>query len=152
MSHSCFPYSHFTRIRLTRSSFTHLELPEAPQNVEVTEVESRALRFKWEEVPGQVLSYLVQYRDDYSDVWKNLSISSNSLSAHITALSPSARYKIRVLAANELGTSESSKQLTVYTLEEGEFSFHFKKSQRKGLSNERNSLLQRRLDLRRTWK
>ncbi|XP_065220187.1 cell adhesion molecule Dscam2-like isoform X2 [Planococcus citri] len=94
------------------------ELPETPQNVEVTDIESRSLKLKWEEVPGPLTSYLVQYHEENSDSWKNMTVTSSSLSARLISLTPSTKYAIKVMAINELGSSDPSKTITVYTLEE----------------------------------
>ena len=48
-----------------------------------------------------------------------MTVPSTSLNARLTPLTPSTKYIIRVLAINELGSSDPSKTITVYTLEEG---------------------------------
>lgn len=100
-------------------SFSCPELPEIPQNIETTEIESRSLKFKWEEVPGPINFYFLQYREEYSEIWRNSTINGDSQFAEINSLLPATKYIIRLMATNELGSSDPSKPIAIYTLEEG---------------------------------
>lgn len=102
-----------------------IELPEAPQNIEVIEVESRALKLRWEEVSGSVSYYLLQYREENTQVWQNSTIRGDTMSAQISSLLPATKYVIRIMALNELGISEPSKSFTFSTLEEGNLIINF---------------------------
>lgn len=95
------------------------ELPEMPQNFEVTDIESRALKFSWDEVPGPITYYLLQYREENTQQWQNATVNGDTFFVRINSLQPSATYVVRLMAVNELGFSEPSKSLTVSTLEEG---------------------------------
>lgn len=108
---------------LTLLIFT--ELPEAPQNIEVIDIESRALKLRWEEVSGPVSYYLIQYREENTQVWRNSTVSGDTMSAQISSLLPATTYVIRIMALNELGISEPSKSFTFSTLEEGNLIINF---------------------------
>jgi hypothetical protein len=90
-----------------------------PQNVDVTDIESRTLKFSWDEVAGPVTYYLLQYREENTLHWQNATVNGDTLSVRINSLQPSVTYSVRLFAVNELGSSEPSKLLTVSTLEEG---------------------------------
>lgn len=87
--------------------------------MEITDIESRSLKFKWEEVPGPVNYYFLKYREEFADMWKNSTVNGDALSAQINSLMPATKYIIRLMAVNELGSSDPSKPIGVYTLEEG---------------------------------
>lgn len=87
--------------------------------MEITEIESRSLTFKWEEVSGPVNYYFLQYREEFTDTWKNSTVNGDSLSTQINSLMPATKYIIRLMAVNELGSSDPCKPIGLYTLEEG---------------------------------
>lgn len=53
--------------------------------------------------------------------WNNISVSSWSTEQRIEQLKPSKRYRVRLRAKNELGTSEPSREVEFATGEEGDY-------------------------------
>lgn len=66
-----------------------------------------------------LIQYLVQFQEESATTWSNITISGNVHSAHLSALSPSTTYNVRVLAVNEVGSGPPSPSLMAATLQEG---------------------------------
>lgn len=97
------------------------EPPESPQHVEVMEVGSRWLSVRWSPPPGHTTTtqYLVQFQSEMSTTWNNITVNGNTHSAHLSALTPSTVYHLRLLAINDVGSGDPSPIIRAVTLQEG---------------------------------
>ncbi|XP_075215282.1 cell adhesion molecule Dscam2-like [Lycorma delicatula] len=94
------------------------EPPEAPSNVEVVEVGSRWLSLRWTPSASPVKQYLVQFQDEATNIWNNITVGGNTHSAHLSALLPSTVYAVRVLGLNDIGAGLPSNVISASTLQE----------------------------------
>ncbi|RZF32964.1 hypothetical protein LSTR_LSTR000834 [Laodelphax striatellus] len=97
------------------------EPPEAPSRVEVVEVGSRWLSMRWASPnPGvsPVTQYIVQFQEDSSLQWNNVTVSGNIHSTKLNALSPATVYTVRLVAVNEVGAGLPSHTTHAVTLQE----------------------------------
>ena len=74
-----------------------------------------------------LVHYLLQFLAAPSAValeegeWQNVTVPGSALSARLLHLSPATRYRIRVLAVNDLGPGPASEEVAASTMQEGEF-------------------------------
>ncbi|XP_075215283.1 cell adhesion molecule Dscam2-like [Lycorma delicatula] len=96
------------------------EPPESPQHVEVMEIGSRWLSVRWSPPPGHTTTtqYLVQFQSEMSTTWNNITVNGNTHSAHLSALTPSTVYHLRLLAINDVGSGDPSPIIRAVTLQE----------------------------------
>ncbi|XP_039277671.1 Down syndrome cell adhesion molecule-like protein Dscam2 [Nilaparvata lugens] len=94
------------------------EPPLAPRSVEVVEVGSRWLSVRWAAASSPVTHFLVQFQEETSPAWNNVTVSGSTHSAHLSALAPSTAYAIRVVAINDVGAGPPSAAIDAVTLQE----------------------------------
>ncbi|GLH10491.1 Protein sidekick [Gryllus bimaculatus] len=97
------------------------EPPEAPERVEVIETGSRWVSVAWR-APysghAPINYYVVQFREEGSSVWNNVTVGGAARTARIGALKPASSYTLRLLAVNEVGAGAPSEGTDVLTLQE----------------------------------
>ncbi|KAK7891436.1 hypothetical protein WMY93_023399 [Mugilogobius chulae] len=90
--------------------------PGAPGGVRVLNKTEKSVTLQWSKGADNhspISRYTVQYKDAYSDAWKNAStapaiVEGNSELATVVDLFPWTDYEFRVIATNTLGTGEPS--------------------------------------------
>lgn len=90
--------------------------PGAPGGVRVLNKTEKSITVQWSKGADNhnpITKYTIQFRDDYSKVWKNATTSpavveGNAESATVVDLFPWTDYEFRVIATNTLGTGEPS--------------------------------------------
>ncbi|XP_052126133.1 cell adhesion molecule Dscam2 isoform X2 [Frankliniella occidentalis] len=100
------------------------EVAEMPQNVRVTEQQSRSVQLSWPPPysgNSPISAYVLQYKL-VADPWPSnpmrMAVSGSQASATLSGLSPATSYHVRILAENRLGLSEPSEAIQVTTQEE----------------------------------
>ncbi|XP_049806704.1 Down syndrome cell adhesion molecule homolog [Schistocerca nitens] len=100
------------------------EPPEPPINVHVNNFTSRSVKLSWEEPyngNSAITSYIIQYKN-VSVPWSldvpHIEVDRLQQVASLSDLMPAHVYHIRVLAVNDIGSSNYSNILTVTTMEE----------------------------------
>ncbi|XP_039276469.1 Down syndrome cell adhesion molecule-like protein Dscam2 [Nilaparvata lugens] len=98
------------------------EPPEAPTRVEVVEVGSRWLSMRWAPpTPGlsaPITQYVVQFQEDSSLQWANVTVGGNLHSTKLNALVPATVYTLRLIAVNQVGAGPPSHTTHAVTLQE----------------------------------
>lgn len=105
--------------------FSSVEVPEVPYSVKVMDKSGRSVQLSWS-APYNGNSPIKQYRIEYKiakggwdqDMEKVL-VPGQQTEASVFTLKPATTYNIRIVAENEIGTSDPSDTVTIITAEEG---------------------------------
>ncbi|XP_022699734.1 Down syndrome cell adhesion molecule-like protein 1 homolog [Varroa jacobsoni] len=98
------------------------EPPDPPQDVKALDIKERKIRISWM-APysgnSPIVKYIVQYRN-HEENWhsrknKNVSVSGSDTEAELVSLLPATMYVVRVLAINQIGSSEPGSDTHIKT-------------------------------------
>lgn len=100
-----------------------VEEPGAPQAVKINEVWSRSASISWRPPfsgNSPITRYVVQYwrKSGAAHRLQEFNVSSSATSTLVKGLSPGLSYEMSVIAENEVGRSEPSETVQLYTGEE----------------------------------
>lgn len=119
-------YIQFSDFPLLRLYFHFKECPHAPVNLTAINITSRSVALKWS-VGYNGNSPIIRHRIQYYQQIGNSEIASNKEyvvdgereEAIVSNLQPVTKFIIRVLAENEIGSSDYGPAINITTLEEG---------------------------------
>ncbi|GAB6033034.1 Down syndrome cell adhesion molecule-like protein 1, variant 2 [Chamberlinius hualienensis] len=103
---------------------TVTEPPETPTELKSSDKNSRSLSLSWKapfDGNKHISKYIVQYKhatSSWSDKVINFTVPGSESSTTISFLSPATNYHVRVIALNDVGSSEPSEVISVSTGEE----------------------------------
>ncbi|XP_048480575.1 Down syndrome cell adhesion molecule-like protein Dscam2 isoform X15 [Plutella xylostella] len=100
------------------------EVPEAPYGLKVLDKSGRSVQLSWAapyDGNSPIKKFLIEYKRAKGNWEKDIDrvlVPGDSSEAGVFSLRPATAYHIRIVAENELGTSEPSETVTIITAEE----------------------------------
>ncbi|XP_061703849.1 cell adhesion molecule Dscam2 isoform X50 [Cydia pomonella] len=100
------------------------EVPEAPYGLKVLDKSGRTVQLSWAapyDGNSPIKKFLIEYKRAKGSWDKDIDrvlVPGDSTEAGVFSLRPATAYHIRIVAENELGTSEPSETVTIITAEE----------------------------------
>ncbi|XP_048035111.1 neural cell adhesion molecule L1.2 isoform X3 [Megalobrama amblycephala] len=101
-------------------SITIVDRPDPPTQIQMTEPKERSVTLSW--TPGEdhnspVLEYLIEFEETGSErkEWEELSRVSGSIQRTTLPLKPFISYRFRIIAINDIGKSDPSKETEAYS-------------------------------------
>ncbi|XP_039507782.1 neural cell adhesion molecule L1.2 isoform X2 [Pimephales promelas] len=101
-------------------SITIVDRPDPPTQIQMTEPKERSITLSW--TPGDdhnspVLEYLIEFEETGSErkEWEELSRVSGSIQRTTLPLKPFISYRFRIIAINDIGKSNPSKETEAYS-------------------------------------
>lgn len=106
--------------------FFHVpEVPEAAYGLKVLDKSGRTVQLSWAapyDGNSPIKKYLIEYKRSKGSWEKDIDrvlVPGSTTEAGVFSLHPATTYHLRIVAENELGTSEPSDTVTIITAEEG---------------------------------
>ncbi|XP_063893546.1 cell adhesion molecule Dscam1 isoform X15 [Helicoverpa armigera] len=100
------------------------EVPEAPYGLKVLDKSGRTVQLSWAapyDGNSPIKKFLIEYKRAKGNWEKDIDrvlVPGDATEAGVFSLRPATAYHIRIVAENELGTSEPSETVTIITAEE----------------------------------
>ncbi|XP_022815119.1 Down syndrome cell adhesion molecule-like protein Dscam2 isoform X36 [Spodoptera litura] len=100
------------------------EVPEAPYGLKVLDKSGRTVQLSWAapyDGNSPIKKFLIEYKRAKGNWEKDIDrvlVPGDTTEAGVFSLRPATAYHIRIVAENELGTSEPSETVTIITAEE----------------------------------
>ncbi|XP_067226797.1 neural cell adhesion molecule L1.2 [Chanodichthys erythropterus] len=101
-------------------SITIVDRPDPPTQIQMIEPKERSVTLSW--TPGEdhnspVLEYLIEFEETGSErkEWEELSRVSGSMQRTTLPLKPFISYRFRIIAINDIGKSDPSKETEAYS-------------------------------------
>ncbi|CAH0714436.1 unnamed protein product, partial [Brenthis ino] len=100
------------------------EVPEAPYGLKVLDKSGRTVQLSWAapyDGNSPIKKFLIEYKRAKGNWEKDIDrvlVPGDTTEAGVFSLKPATAYHIRIVAENELGTSEPSETVTIITAEE----------------------------------
>lgn len=100
------------------------EVPEAPYGLKVLDKSGRSVQLSWAapyDGNSPIKKYLIEYKPAKGTWEKDMDrvlVPGDAGEAGVFSLRPATAYQLRIVAENELGTSEPSDTVTIITAEE----------------------------------
>ncbi|XP_067302078.1 neural cell adhesion molecule L1.2 isoform X2 [Pseudorasbora parva] len=101
-------------------SITIVDRPDPPTQIQMTEPKERSVTLSW--TPGDnhnspVLEYLIEFEETGSErkEWEELTRVSGSIHRTTLPLKPFISYRFRIIAINDIGKSNPSKETEAYS-------------------------------------
>lgn len=114
-----------TRAQHLRSNLVYSEVPEVPYGLKVLDKSGRSVQLSWaapydgnSPIKRYVIEYKISKGSWETDIDRVLVPGSQQNIAGVFNLRPATTYHLRIVAENEIGTSDPSDTVTIITAEE----------------------------------